>query len=321
MKRREFLNTTSLALASFTLPISVNSFSGKINRPFSIGLIADLHHDLIPDGEKRLQEFVNESRNINPDLIVQLGDFAFPKEENRNIIELFNNSHQHCLHVIGNHDTDNGHTYEDLQKQWRISAPYYSKEISGFLIIVLDGNEKGSPEHKGGYPAFIGKEQVSWLRSELSNADQPVIIFSHQPLAGVLAVDNAKAIQKLLSQFQEKIILAINGHTHIDQLLKVNGVNYFHVNSASYYWVGGDYKHKSYSDEVHEEYKWLEYTCPYQKSLFTFLTIDIGSNQIEISERISDWLGSSPSELTFQHQDLNVGEEIVPWIREREIYS
>ena len=32
---------------------------------------------------------------------------------------------------------------------------------------MLDGNDRGSPRHRGGYPIYVGPEQVTWLKEEL----------------------------------------------------------------------------------------------------------------------------------------------------------
>ncbi len=314
MKRRNFLQRSFQGGLAISLPAWMYSLA-SIEKPVSIGLIADLHQDIMHDGPIRMQAFADYMGNSQPDAIIQMGDFAYPNEKNRSVIDLFNSCHENSLHIIGNHDTDSGHTKDQCIDIWGMPGRYYSKVISGLRLIVLDGNEEGSPSHKGGYVSYIGKEQQQWLRDELESTTEPVIIFSHQPLAGTIAVDNAGEMQDLLGSFSDKILLALNGHSHIDDVLYIQGNHYVHINSASYYWVGGDYKHESYSPEIHEKHPWISSTCPYREALFTMLTIDPVQKKILIEGRSSSWVGASPFELGFERVELK--DEIVPGISDR----
>ena len=49
---------------------------GKIK----IGVIADVHLDIARDGEKRLDAFLNAAKEETVDLIMHLGDFAYPND-------------------------------------------------------------------------------------------------------------------------------------------------------------------------------------------------------------------------------------------------
>ena len=136
----------------------------------------------------------------------------------------------------------------------------------------------------------------------------------------IARVDNAEYLQDLLGQYANKILLAINGHTHIDDLLRIQGVTYLHLNSASYQWVGGNFKHQSYSEAVHQQHPWISHTCPYRDSLFATLVIDPATQTIRIEGQNSSWVGPSPAALgTNGYPELHVGEEVAPRIRDRQI--
>ena len=215
--RRDFLRTIGIAATSVSLPPILTASLRRLENPVRIGMIADLHQDVMHDGEKRLDAFLKEMAKTRPDAIMQLGDFAYPNKKNRSVIGKFNKAHQHSLHVIGNHDTDSGHTQKQCFDVWGMTGRYYSYDVGGLKFLVLDGNDKGSPTHKGGYPSFVGKEQIGWLKEQIRKLDGPIVVVSHQPLAGSSAVDNAKEIQEILSKHAEKVVIAINGHTHIDE--------------------------------------------------------------------------------------------------------
>jgi 3',5'-cyclic-AMP phosphodiesterase len=294
--RRSFIK--KIALGSLALGgVGTSAFS--FSKPIKIGLISDLHQDIIPDGMERLQAFLSFMKKRRADAIVQMGDFAVPSEGNQPLISLFNTSHHKALHVLGNHDIDYGHTWEQCLKAYVMQSPYYSLELAGIKLLVLDGNENGSPQPRGSYPSYVGKLQQEWIRGELEKAEVPVLILSHQPIAGIYTLDNALEMQDLLAGFADKILLAINGHAHVDQYLEVKGVKYLHLNSASYYWVGEKLAHKSFPDKVHGKHPELAFTCPYSESLFALLSIDLQQGQITLEGRKAEWIGPSPLELGY----------------------
>ncbi|HWW42996.1 metallophosphoesterase, partial [Pedobacter sp.] len=313
--RREFISGMLATGIVLQIPGRVMAMFPTKAKVIKAGLITDLHQDVIHNGSERLQAFLSHVKKINPDFIMQMGDFAYPNDKNKALIDEFNQAHPIVLHVIGNHDTDSGHTKEQCLRYWKMPARYYTKEINGVCFIILDGNDKGSPTHKGGYPSYINDEQKIWLQQQLKQIDKPIVIVCHQPLAGALAVDNAAEIQDILSAASDKILLAINGHTHIDCQLFIKGVNYVHMNSASYFWVGDKYKHNSYPEEIHKDHPWISYTCPYEEALFTTLTIDPSLGIIHIDGKKSNWVGQSPEQLNYvDATGLSAGKEIVPFI-------
>ena len=321
--RRSFLKKGVAASVALMLPRTARSENfDRLSGPVQIGLIADLHQDVMHDGARRMSDFVEAMGQAKPNAILQLGDFAYPNAKNKDVISMFNGAHQRTLHVIGNHDTDSGHTQQQCLDVWGMPAPYYVQEIDGVKLIVLDGNDKGSPTHGGGYPSFVGPEQLEWLEDQLKSLEGPMVVASHQPLAGAWAVDNAQQVQAILGEAADKILLAINGHSHIDHLLRIRGVTYLHINSASYQWVGGDYKHQSYDAQVHEEFTSLQYTCPYRDCLYGMMTIDPTTQTITIAGNQTEWVGKSPAQLGCEmHPTLTHGEHIAPRIRDRNIVS
>jgi calcineurin-like phosphoesterase family protein len=318
--RRGLLSAAAAASAVFALPRLTTAAAGHLEKPVRIGLIADLHHDVMHDGLARTATFVKAMAADRPDGIMQLGDFAYPNASNKEVIDLFNGAHERSLHVIGNHDTDSGHTKAQCLDIWGMTGRYYAQNIGGLQLLVLDGNDPGSPTHKGGYPSFVGKEQTKWLKEQLASVEAPVIVVSHQPLAGASAVDNAEEIQSILGEASDKVLLAINGHSHIDDVVRYKKVTYMHVNSASYQWVGGSYLHESYSKDIHAKHRWISYTCPYRDPLFAMLTVDPQSLTVRIDGRKSEWVGPSPAELgADQDPTLTDGEQIAPRIRDRQV--
>jgi len=317
--RRVFLRNTSAITTSILLPRSVMASLGRLNSPIKLGMIADLHQDVMHDGPERLKAFLDAMKKEKPDALIQLGDFAYPTKKNDPVTKAFATAHAKTLHVLGNHEIDGGHSFDEVAKLWGMKGRYYTEHINGLDLIVLDGNEKPK-NHKGGYPAHIGETQLTWLAKQLKTLPGPILIICHQPLAGPSAIDNAQEVQALLDASADKVLLAVNGHTHIDHVARAGKISYLHVNSASYKWVGGSYRNKSYAPEVHAKFRWVEYTCPYRDSLFTTLTVDPANARITVQGRDSKWVGKSPAELGIANKpNLTDGKEIVPRIRSRMI--
>lgn len=317
--RRDFFGTTAAVATSIILPRRVIACLERVKKPIKLGMIADLHQDVMHDGPARLQAFLDAMKEENPDALIQLGDFAYPTKKNEVVSKAFEKAHAKTLHVLGNHEIDDGHSFDEVAKLWGMKGRYYTEHVNGLDLVVLDGNEK--PEnHQGGYPAHIGEEQLEWLAKQLKTLKGPILVICHQPLAGPSCIDNAEEVQTLLNSAADKVLLAVNGHTHIDHVARVGKISYLHVNSASYKWVGGSYRNKSYPAELHSKFQWVEYTCPYRDSLFTTLTIDPAKGRIDVQGRESQWVGKSPSQLGIADKpDLTDGKEICPKIRSRQL--
>ena len=317
--KREFLCTTGVVAATTILPRTAMAALRELKQPIKLGIITDLHHDIMHDAPARLKVFLDAMADKKPDALLQLGDFAYPTKDNEVITKSFEQAHPRTMHVLGNHEIDGGHSFDAVAKIWGMRGRYYTENVDGLNLIILDGNEK--PEnHKSGYPSYVGNEQLAWLETQLRTLSGPIIVFSHQPLAGPSCIDNAKSVQELLSSAADKVLLAVNGHTHIDHLERVDNVSYLHVNSASYKWVGSSNRNQSYPAAVHSKFRWIEYTCPYRDSLFTTLTIDPGTGEINVQGCESEWVGKSPSQLGIAAKPKLVdGKQICPKIRRRQI--
>jgi predicted phosphodiesterase len=317
--RRDFFRSASVMATTILLSRQVLAVVTKIKKPIKLGMIADLHQDVMHDGPARLKTFLDAMKKEKPDALLQLGDFAYPTKKNEVVTKAFAKAHPKTLHVLGNHEIDGGHSFGQVAKIWGMKGRYYTENVNGLDLIVLDCNEKPK-NRKGGYPANIGRKQLEWLEKQLKTLKGPILVISHQPLAGPGSIDNAGEVQALLNAAADKVLMAVNGHTHIDHLARVGKLSYLHVNSASYKWVGGSHRNKSYSPEVHSKFRWIEYTCPYRDSLFTTLTLDPVNGRIELKGRESQWVGKSPSQLAIPTKHgLTNGKEICPKIRSRQI--
>jgi hypothetical protein len=319
-QRRQFLKKTLASTVSLLIPETVTSLFAEDQAEVRFGLISDLHVDIIHDPEIRLKAFIDEMAVFKPNALIQMGDFVIPKQENLKYIHAINQSNPNTLHALGNHDMDGGFSKEEVVQIYGVPYNYYSKTINGIKVLILDGNDIGSPHFTSGYASYIGKKQYKWLENELESSKEPILIVSHQPIAGVSSIDNAEEIQNLLGSYSDKILLAMNGHSHIDQHLVVRGVNYIHINSASYHWVGDQHAHFSLPSHIHNKHPNLKFTCPYSDPLFGRLSIDIRKNKITLEGKKTNWIGPSPMELGYPiNSSEEKGKYIRPGISDRSI--
>jgi len=288
----------------------LGSFACSKARQFDtveFGVVSDAHLSLMHDPEKTLATFISEMKLKNPDFIIELGDFFPPDPKFLKFYELWYEFEGEKYHVIGNHETDGGFTLEQVLESRQMESPYYSFQKNGFHFIVLDGNNKKSPESKP-YFRFIGKEQIDWLKQDLNSSKFPVVIFSHQELFSPegeegMGIENYKEIQAIfethnLNRPKTRIIACFNGHAHFDYVEKINEIWYIHINSMSYNWLGQDFAYNRFSEEIDRDYPYIKYTAPFRDPLFATVKIS-KEGYIKISGRESEWIKPDPWELGY----------------------
>lgn len=271
-------------------------------------MCTDVHLPTMHDSEYRITTFIDAMKKEKPDFIIELGDFSTPEPKYAKYFYIWNSFPGDKYHVIGNHEMDGGTSREKAVEYRNMKSSYYSFNKNGFHFIVLDGNDKKNPEVKG-YPQFIGQEQVNWLKADLAKAQGPVVIFSHQGLTHYSSADeeygveNYKEMQEILETHnaknpENKVIGCFNGHTHYDYAENINGIWYITITSMSYHWLGDNYVHIRYSEEVDKNFKWIKYTAPFKEPLFT--TVEISSKgTIKIAGKKTEWVGPTPWEIGY----------------------
>ena len=300
MKRREFiLNSAILSGATF-LPWTPSSSNAKLKK-LQFGLIADLHHDIMHDGKRRLTGFINEATQNKSEFIMQMGDFCRPYDYNQDLLQEWERFNGSKYHILGNHDMDGGFNRQQSMDFWGMRARYYSFDQNGYHFVVLDGNDP-NPKPWSGYNRYINKEQQEWLKGNLAKTDLSTFIFSHQTIENEDGgVANFLEIRKILEKANHKagkgkIVACFSGHHHTDYMTEINGIYYIQINSASYRWVGDDYKRIRYSEEIDKKYPWIKYTIPYKDPLFTFVEID-PAGLLKIEPRSTEFVGQGPKEM------------------------
>ena len=293
------------------------------------GIIADLHAEHIPDGASRFRRFLGVCLEKNVDFCVQLGDFCPPGDKNagqkRKIMSLLREISLPFYHVLGNHDTDEN-TKSDVLSYMGETSPYTSFDVGGVHFIILDAcyyreGERYFSYDKGNYKSVKNAEisvippvELNWLKNDLAKTKLPSVIFSHQSLIeSRTGIRNADELRRVIESAPSRVLLCICGHEHVDRLEHKNGIAYYCLNSASYYWAGSKYIHTTYGDKTEAVYPNMRKVFPYREPLFA--VIDINDSEISISGTASHIVGTLPSELDF-HKD-GLADEITASIIDR----
>jgi len=331
VKRRKFISNTAFGLLGASIPYTELPFSNKnkaeSKNQLTFGIVADVHHGMIPDALDRLEVFIEKSQERNVDFIIQLGDFCHGTSNSKDFLSVWRSFKNPKYHVLGNHDMDLT-SKEVVMDFWGMEEAYYSFTEKGIRFIIMDANflyqegkyidyNKANFYVPDNMRTYIHPDQISWLEQTLQASSEPCIVVSHQSLWHYqYGVKNRLEIQQILENHQDKIICCLNGHNHIDYHHKQNGIDYLEINSMSYQWLGDKYSAKRYSTEQHKLYQHLHKVAPYEDPLYAFATIDLhGSMKIEGVR--SQWLSPSPKELGVPDQVL--GSQYSASISDREV--
>jgi len=312
--RRRFLQSIA-ATAALPLPMSAADGGKKLR----IGLITDIHKDIIPDADERLKTFVDAMNEEKVDAVMQLGDFCIPNPANLGFLEIFNGFQGPKYHLLGNHEMDEDFTREQAVAYFGMKSRYYSFDLGGCHFVVLDSNDE--PEGwKGGYPAFIAKDQVEWLAADLAKTELNTFVFTHQSLEIPVCIDNQEEVRRVIREAKTadgkaKVAGCFNGHWHIDRWRRIDGIPYVHVNSASYYWMGGAYRRERLEPELAKKFPHLASTAPYQGPLFAVLEIDPAAGSFRMQGMKSEWQAPTPQDVGYQNANVEA-DWIRPEIRE-----
>lgn len=289
-------------------------------------VISDIHNDIMHDGPKRLNVFLEDAIKNQVDFIIDLGDFCMVKEKNRYIVNLWNSFPEDKYHVLGNHDMDNCNKVQ-YQMFTGIENRYYSFEKGDLKFIVLDANNlysdgKYIPYEYGNYYVdrskreFIDPEQIEWLKKEIRYTDKKCIIFSHQSLENT--VGNREEVRRILEEENKlagfkKVVAAFSGHDHTNYEKVINGIVYIQINSASNQWVGEEYKCESrFSKEINASHPSLKFVIPWEESIYAIVTID--SEGLELKGKESKFVSPTPEEMNIPKDFHSV--PLVPYIKD-----
>ena len=316
MKRRKFINQLGMGAGASLVPSTLLSFTPSIlsknrEKPLNFGIVSDVHKDLMPDANQRLETFINQAQEREVDFIIQMGDFCFGETKNKDFLKIWETYKGPKYHILGNHDMDRN-SKEEMLDFWGMPKTYYSYDVGGYHFVILDANflyQDGKftdYKHANFYVdskirTYINEEQIEWFKADLEATKLPTIVFSHQSLWH--GVKNRLTLQKIMETHKEKVICSLNGHNHTDYHFKQKEIDYIGINSMSYQWVSGKYENtERFSKEFYKEYGNLHHIAAYKDPLYAFATLN-PKGTMKIEGVKSNWMSPSPHEISRRNND------------------
>lgn len=309
MRRREFINKIGVGAAATMIPSTMVSFvpsisSDKNSKNLKFGIVTDVHKDLMPDADERLDTFIQQAIKRDVDFIIQMGDFCFGESKNKGFLNIWEQYKGPKYHVLGNHDMDMD-SKEEIMDFWGMPKTYYSYDKGGYHFVVLDANflyqDNKFIDYKNAnfyvdssIRTFIHDEQIEWFQADLESTRLPTIVFCHQSLWH--GVNNREKLQKIMESYSDKVICSLNGHHHTDYHFKQQGVDYIGINSMSYQWVQKYTSNDRFPKDLYNQYPNLPHIAGYEDSLYAFATIK-PKGILEIEGVKSNWMSPSPYDL------------------------
>lgn len=307
-----------------------------MKKTVKFALIGDPHFEIVPNGNEFLEQVFQKAREEDVDFIIHLGDFSYPtdtyscrcpeekmpinvknaynkarNQETLALLEKYNGFEKPAYHCVGNHEFDFS-SVEEVVKAYGMENNYYSFHMGGWHFIVLDGNYIKTPDGKFEHYdhshyfwqdlPWMATEELEWLKEELKKTNEPVVMFSHEPLfnRGWGEIKNWKEFEKIVVNAKKNgkdVRLCINGHLHVDEVTEQNGVVYYGVNSMSNMWVDEEYQALRFSKEIDEKYPNVRYTIPYDRAIFSIVTLH--SDGVEVKGVKGNYIAPGPEELKY----------------------
>lgn len=254
-------------------------------------VFSDLHYDIMPDGDERLQTILEQARKSGAAFVIELGDFVSLGPGAEKVRAMLDESPVKVYHVLGNHDLDNTDktAYTTF---WGMPAPYYYFDRGKFRFIVLDtgryidSNGVCTPYEKGNYYSVeeskrnrFGCEQLEWLDGVLQDTTHICMLFCHGPVNdGYDRIVQNKAVHRIITDARNqgtRIAGVFGGHIHSDNYHSIDGIPYFQINSASNIWGGEAFCNtERYPDSVYRAHPSLKYVVPYETSVYAVIEAD-----------------------------------------------
>ena len=332
--RRDFLKNLgtvgALGLLSSTPLKADETGTVSVFKSIKFGIIADIHRDLTPDADERLESFMKRVEEENPDFLISLGDFAHALSANTAFAKRFASSKSPVYHVLGNHEMDRVDK-KDAVAFLQMPSPYYSFDFGGYHCVVLDPNyiydsgkfidyEKGNYFQFGGRVSYLSDDHIDWLEDDLRKTNLPVFLFSHQSLIHDSGgIPNRAYVQRILESENErsgfrKVLGCFSGHHHTDFYRVMNGIHYFSINSVSYLWHDEKIPGR-YPDELRNKYPALDNMAMYRDPLYCFVNIDT-SGTLTLRGVKSVWSAFPPNQSS---KSVRYGGEFLPIISDHDI--
>lgn len=227
--------------------------------------LTDIHLNAANDGKglEGLKQALDKTKELNVDFIITGGDHVDVSGMSSDAISkkdadfLYSTLKQTLdlsgltyYPTIGNHDryrdAANGFVNGDELFEKYFNESYYTFQEKGFHFFILNSVESGG---ETGY--VVGEEQIKWIQNKLLeiDAETPIIIATHVPFYSLYypLVENRYAFVDIISNYKEllktfgnhNLQIVLQGHQHIHEEIKLQGVQFITGGAVSAGWWNG----------------------------------------------------------------------------------
>ena len=293
-------------------------------------VFADLHHYpgvFYTNALERFHAFCERAVREKAEFMISLGDFCHSATTFTDFMEETSHTPVPLFHVMGNHDTD-GCALEEVLRLYRMPAPYYFFDRSGFRFIVIDTNyyecSTGCTHFQyRNYFDFPGSretlppDEIAWLEKSILESPYPCLLLSHCSIERVEGAEirNRDKILEIIRKANangRKVIMSLNGHHHRDGIGILENVAYFDVNSASFDWLSCP--HSFFPKELTEAYELADHQAIFTKPLSAIVTVTEDA-EITIEGMEGDFLYGVTREMTNNKRTDGLGRPCIASIR------
>jgi 3',5'-cyclic AMP phosphodiesterase CpdA len=237
---------------------------------FDFVFMTDIHVQPELDAEEGFSMAVDRVNRLSPDFVITGGDLVMDvlgvtygrADSLYRIYEKLSAGIDAPLYnTIGNHEiygwyeesgADPSHPeFGKKMYRKRLGRTYYSFDYGGWHFLVLDSVER---EGDRGYVGKVGKDQLEWIRRDLSGVqvDTPIAVCTHIPLVSVMpqlregpgtgispseVITNSREVLELFAEHNLKLVL--QGHLHLVEEIRVSGVTFITAGAVSGRWWKG----------------------------------------------------------------------------------
>ena len=267
------------------------------------------------------------------DMVRSVRPWALDRDdERRSVYQAFEEAKLPLYSVLGNHDM---HVCDkETACAWfGMPAPVYSVVLGGIRFVMLDTNfmmtENGLVDMAYGNSAgianhllrFVPEKQLQWLEETVMASEEVCVLCSHAPLMEKRSgIQNRQAVLDVIKRCnkdKKRIVLSLNGHSHVDGMSVHGGVPFVSINSASYHWMGADYECIRYSEKMSRTYPRLKRTAPYMGALYAL--VEAKDGEIKIHGMKSRFVGKTPDELGLPREEndfpttAEIASHVITW--------
>lgn len=214
-----------------------------------------LKRKLTQYAEPLTKELIKKINKIKPDGVIILGDLIEDMKDNKldkinlkKIYSVIKTINVPYYLLAGNHDLRTL-SRADFEEATELKDWTFSKDVNGYHLVFLGlSSDDNLSQDNGGIlkTRELSKEDVNWLKSDLTNNSLPTLVFIHYGLAEDNMVgnwwfeenpehallQNRKEVKEILEK-SGNVLAVFSGHQHWTKTITENGIPYHVLGSLT----------------------------------------------------------------------------------------